>query len=74
MSKAGKVVKFDDNGCQILTSNHEVIAKATRVGSLYYLDCKGDLEVNVAQQKSKESVWHRRYGHLGGRSWSETRW
>lgn len=61
----GKVTKFDDDGCQILNSNRKVIAKGTRCGSLYYLDYKADLQANVVQQESKESVWHRRYGHLG---------
>ncbi len=60
----GKIIKFDEDGCQILTSD-KVIAKGIRCGSLYYLDYKADPRANVARQESKESVWHRRYGHLG---------
>lgn len=32
---------------------------------MYYLDYKADLQANIARQESNESVWHRRYGHLG---------
>ena len=36
----GKVTEFDDNGCHILGSRRKLVAKATRVGSLYYLNCE----------------------------------
>ena len=42
-----------------------MIAKATRCGSLYYLDYEKYLQANIVQQDSKEMVWHRRYGHHG---------
>ena len=55
-AKAGKVVKFTDTGCEILDSNKKVIAAATRVGSLYHLNCQTDNEqTNAAFTKSKET-------------------
>ena len=42
-----------------------MVAKATRVGSLYYLDCEVDQHASVAQQ---DSLWHERYGHLNMKS------
>jgi len=64
-AESGKVTKIDDDGCQIQNSKQEVIARATRLGSLYYLDCKADPQANMVQQDVKVSIWHRRYGHLG---------
>jgi len=62
-AKAGKVVKFIETGCEILDSNKKVIAVATKVGSLYHLNCQADNEqINVAVNKSKETkgnTWHR---------------
>ena len=46
--------------------NDRVIAAATRVGSLYYLDCQAKQQVNAAQ--CKEVLWHRQYGYLGTQS------
>ena len=65
-TESGKTTKFDETGCQILGKNDRVIAAATRVGSLYYLDCQAKQQVNAAQ--CKEVLWHRRYGHLGTQS------
>ena len=62
-TESGKTTKFDETGCQILGKNSKIIAAATRVGSLYYLDCLVKQHVSVAQ--CKEVLWHRRYGHLG---------
>ena len=59
----GKVTEFDDSGCQIVGSGRRVVAKATRVGSLYYLDGEIDPNACVAQA-SKEVLWHQHYGHL----------
>ena len=39
-AERGKVTGFNDSGCQISGSHGRLIAKATRVGSLYYLDCE----------------------------------
>ena len=71
-AKAGKVVKSSETGCEILDSNKKVIAVATRVESLYHLNCQAHNEqTNAAVNKSKETkedTWHRRYGHLGVRN------
>ena len=73
-AEAGKTAKFNEAGCRIFGTNKKLIAAATRVGSLYYLDCRsrtGSQEVNAAKnqaQEMKENVWHRRFGHLGVRN------
>ena len=62
-AKSGKVVKFTETGCEILDSNKKVIAVATRVESLYHLNCQAHNEqTNAAVNKSKETkedTWHR---------------
>ena len=61
--KAGKVVKFTETGCEILDSNKKVTAVATKVGSLYPLNCQADNEqTNAAvnnRKETKEDTWHR---------------
>ena len=54
--------------CQILNADEKVVAVATRVGSLYYLECKQrsrNQQLSVVEKESKERIWHRRFGHLG---------
>ena len=72
MSKAaqhGKVTKFGNIACHILGSNRKLIARATKVGSLYHLDCEATFELaSVAGKIDKEDIWHRRFGHLGTKS------
>ena len=64
-SEAGKITKFDSFGCEIINNNGKVIAFATRVGNLYCLEvCRKTESINLAV-KSKEVLWHRRYGHIG---------
>lgn len=47
-----------------MNKNEKVIAFATQIGNLYYLEyCRKSQRVNVAE-KSKERLWHRRYGHI----------
>ena len=48
-------------------ANQNVVARATKFGSLYYFDCRADLRINVVQPEPelKEIMWHRHYGHLG---------
>ena len=68
-SEAGKTAKFDNSGCEILNKDKRVIAFATRVGNLYYLEfCRKPQQLNVVGKESKERLWHRRYGHLGEQS------
>ena len=44
-----------------------MVAKATKVGSLYQLDYKPNHgRVSVAEKSdSKEDIWHKQFGHLG---------
>ena len=72
-AKSGKTVEFSEAGCEIVDVNRKLIATGTRVGSLYYLNCrKNGQRMNAAAEKesrdTKESIWHRRYGHLGAQS------
>ena len=64
-SEAGKATKFSKSECEILNENHRVIAFATRVGSLYFLELCRNPQVNVVEKDNKERLWHRRFGHLG---------
>ena len=65
-AEAGKVTNFDDIHCQIFDSKRKLIAVATRIGSLYYLNCKSSREqASPIKEESKENMWHRRFGHLG---------
>ena len=67
-TKFKKKVKFTDSGCYILDEKHKLVAKATRSGSLYYLDyCVERHSAEVAENE-KPDIWHRRYGHLGERN------
>ena len=54
-----------------------MIVTATKCGNLYYLDCAGsNLSVKenhtvmkcASTDRTKKSIWHRRYGHLGARN------
>ena len=67
VSQTGKVVKFTKLACYVLDKNHKIVAKATRIGSLYQLDHKSNHQRAsiVKHPEIKEDVWHRRYGHLG---------
>ena len=66
-SKKGKIVKFTDSTCHILSKSHKLIAKATKRGSLYKLNCSFDTErVHfVSGPITNEDIWHQRFGHLG---------
>ena len=43
-SKKGKIVKFTDSTCDILSKSHKLIVKATKRGSLYKLNCSFNTE------------------------------
>ena len=69
VSEAGKTTKFNNSGCEILNENNKIIAYATRVGNLYYLELsRSPQQMNVAEKENKERLWHRRYGHLNEHS------
>jgi len=61
VTKAGKAVEFNEAGCVITDENRKLIGTATRVGNLYYLNCRD----GRAQSNAAAETWHRRYGHLG---------
>ena len=66
--QTGKVVvTFTKSACYLLSKKHQMVAKATKVGSLYQLDYKPNLErASLAEESdSKEDIWHKRFGHLG---------
>ena len=60
------MTKFGRLACHILNANHKLIARATKVGSLYHLDCP-EL-INLADKPAREDIWHRRFSHLGTRN------
>ena len=66
-SKKGKIVKFTDRTCHKLSKSHKLIAKATKRGSLYKLNCSFNTErVHFASgPKINQDTWHQRFGHLG---------
>ena len=59
---AGKTVKFSEAGCQIVDVKQELVAVATKEGSLYCLDCRmNPQQANAAEVRSEETredVWH----------------
>ena len=55
-----KAVKFSEAGCEFHNENRELIGTATRVGRLYYLNCRRDRQ----QMNAAADLWHRRYRHL----------
>ena len=65
-SEAGMSTNFSDSGCTIINGKGKVRACATRCGSLYFLQLEHTEQANAAA--TSESVWHRRYGHLGTQS------
>jgi len=67
---AGKIVDFDDSGCEFRNEKGETVALGARQGSLYYLKFakKSQGSVNVAQNENRERLWHRRFGHLNEQS------
>ena len=69
-AEKGYVTEFSDSRCQITATGGRVVAIASRVGSLYYLDRKVAECASVAEQslRSKAALWHQRYGHLNMQS------
>ena len=64
-SEAGKTMKFNKSGCEIVNERKEVIAFATRVGNLYHLEYCRHAQCSHAVEGNKEQLWHRQYGHIG---------
>ena len=66
-SQKGKIVKFTKSACYMLDKRHKMVAKATKIGSLYQLNHKPNHEQASFAEKAdtKEDIWHKRFGHLG---------
>ena len=73
----GKSFEFGQSHCNIVDNKFGVIATATKCGNLYYLNCASSnlsvKENHTAMKyertdRIKESIWYRRYGHLGARN------
>ena len=62
-SQKGKIVKFTKFACYMLDKRHKMVAKATKIGSLYQLNHKPNHE--QASLDTKEDIWHKCFGHLG---------
>ena len=71
----GKSFKSGQPHCHVIDNKFGVVATPTKCGNLYYLNCAGsNLSVKenhtamkcASTVRKKESIWHRRYGHLGG--------
>ena len=69
-----KKVKFSSDGLQFLDCDEKVVAVGVKRGSLYYLACHKEKDVQVhmsdaqPMDESRESIWHRHFGHLNERS------
>ncbi len=64
-TELGNSTDFNEKGCQIYNAKGKLIAEGSKIGSLYYLNCSmGNVKVNVANRKTNENIWHRRFGHL----------
>ena len=72
MSDAKKFTRFGEANCQVLDENKKLIAVATRLGDLYYLNYRSDSQrTHTAAERfpeTKEDVWHRQFGHLGAKN------
>ena len=65
MAEAGKRVNFYNTRCLVTDQKERVIAIASKKGNLYYLNCVNVHHPPCVYVAENESVWHRRYGHLG---------
>jgi hypothetical protein len=67
VTKAGMKVTFMESNCVITDWSEQVVASASKKGSLCYLNCTSAQNSSLAYiAKGKETdTWHRRYGHLG---------
>ena len=65
-SRKGKVTTFSETQCEIRDGNSKLVATGYRDGSLYYLKHSDFVHqaCTSTDQKSKETIWHRRFGHL----------
>ena len=56
---------FDDEGCQFLNANGEIVATGLKNHHLYYLNIEQNKHAAAAVKKNENiDLWHRRHGHL----------
>ena len=72
----GNTITFSDDEGHVYDEKEELVVVATKKGNLYYLNCLQSTHQQVnaiwkKQLKSKESIWHRRFGHLREKSLRE---
>ena len=73
-SKKGKVITFLEMKCEVRDSKSKIIAMGHGEGNLYYLDhtdCAHQACVSSSHNRSKETTWHHRFGHLGTQGMQE---
>ena len=56
VAEAGNTTKFNRTGCEIKDGKKKVIAFATRVGNLYYLEYCRKEKVNLTGTENKERL------------------
>ena len=70
ITELGKEVIFDELQGHIVDDQGELVAMASKTGSLYYLNCEplAKPQINAVSDAANEKLWHRRFGHLSERS------
>ena len=54
-AKSGKVIEFHADGCNIINKNSKIIAAATKIGDLYFLNCINDDTAYTVQNNKFDS-------------------
>ena len=73
-TEAGNVINFSETKGEVVNGQGEVVATASKAGSLYYLDCEplNSQQINsTSHDQANEDLWHQRFGHLGERNLSK---
>ena len=65
MTDRGRKVSFCDSWCQVVDNRKRVVACAKKKGGLYHLKFTHSTHHLVNIVESKETLWHRRLGHIG---------
>lgn len=70
VTELGKEVVFDELQGHILDDQGELVAMASKTGSLYFLNCEplAKPQINAVSNVANEKLWHRRFGHLSEKS------
>ena len=65
MTDRGRKVSFCESWCQVVDNRKRVVACTKKKGGLYHLIFTHSTHHVVNMVESKETLWHRRLGHLG---------